>query len=69
MKSDEYIKTLVLFRLETLSSNKSVSIGAYGSFKKQDLIDHVKKEDEIGKKIIDIELEFIRAMREGKFYE
>jgi hypothetical protein len=61
----EDIKELVIFRLEALSSNKKVSIGSHGEFSKEELIEHVKKGDEIGRKIADIEMEFIRALKGG----
>lgn len=61
----EDIKKLVVLRLETLPSDKKISIGSYGDFKKEELISHVQKEDEIGKKMIEIELEFLRALKEG----
>ncbi len=61
----ENVKALVIARLETLPPNKKISIGSYGEFTKNELIEHIKKEDEIGKKIVEIELEFLRAMKEG----
>ncbi len=59
------IKRLVIFRLETLPSNKKISIGSSGEFTKEELVEHVKKDTDIGKKIIEIEMEFLRAMKEG----
>lgn len=64
-KIPEDIKELVIIRLETLPSNMKISIGSYGEFSKDELIDHVKKEDGIGKKMVEIELEFLRALKEG----
>ncbi len=61
------IKELVIFRLEMLPSNVKVSMGMDTDFSKEELIEHVKKEDEIGKKIVDVELEFMRALKEGEF--
>jgi len=61
----EDIKKLVVLRLETLPPDKKVSIGSYGDFKKEELILHVQKEDAIGKKMIEIELEFLRALKKG----
>ncbi len=65
----EDIKKLVIIRLETLPSNRKISIGSQGEFSKDELIDHVKKEDSIGKKMIEVELEFLRAIKEGVMYE
>ena len=59
------ITELVIARLETLPSNLKMSIGNYGEFTKEELIEHVKKGDQIGNKLVEIELEFLRAMKEG----
>ena len=61
----EDIKQLVLIRLETLSSHRKISIGSYGGFSKEELIQHVKDDDEIGKKMVQIEMEFLRALKKG----
>lgn len=61
----EDIERLVILRLETLSPNKKISIGNYGDFGKEDIIEHVKNEDEIGRKMVEIELGFLRALKEG----
>lgn len=61
----EDIVKLVVLRLEALSSDKKISIGSFGEFSKEELITHVKKRDEIGKKLIEVELEFLRTLKEG----
>ena len=65
IKISDDIKQLVIARLETLPSNKKISIGSSGEFTKEELIERIKKGDEIGEKIIEIEMEFLRAMKEG----
>ncbi len=62
---NQELKDLVIVRLETLPSNRKISIGSFGEFGKEDLIRHVKEEDEIGKKIMQIELEFLQALKNG----
>ncbi|MBL7147834.1 MAG: hypothetical protein ISS82_03345 [Nanoarchaeota archaeon] len=64
-KISEDLKELVIVRLETMPSNRKISIGSYGDFNKEELIKHVKEGDEVGKKIIEVELEFIRTLKEG----
>lgn len=61
----EEIKELVIARLETIPSNKKISIGSYGEFSKEELIEGVKSGSEVGKKIIEVELEFLRALKQG----
>ncbi len=66
---DESIKELVLARLEVLPSDANVSIGSYGELSRDEMITHVKKGDEIGNKITQIEMEFLRQLKNGVFYE
>lgn len=65
MEIDEEIKELVIARLETIPADKKISIGSYGEFSKEKLIDEVKSGSEVGKKIIEVELEFLRALKQG----
>lgn len=60
------IKELVIARIEAqISPNIKLSIGEDGSFGKDEMIDHVNRGDEIGKKIIDVHLNFIKAQASG----
>lgn len=59
------IKELVIARLDVLPPNIKVSIGADGEFTKSELIEHVKDGDTIGRQIIEIELTFLRALKDG----
>ena len=62
----EDIKELVIARLEVLSPDKKFSIGSNEKeFTRDELIESVKNEDEIGQKVIDLELTFLRALKDG----
>ena len=61
----EEMKELVIARLETLPTNKKISIGNFGEFSKDELIKHIKSGDALGIKMIEVELEFLRAIKEG----
>jgi len=64
------LKDLVMARLELLSSDKRVSIGSDGKeYSKQELIEQVKNGTDIGKKIIDVELTFLKALKDGVLLE
>lgn len=65
MVTEEEIKKLVIVRLETMPSNIKISIGSEGSLSKKDLINHVKMGDELGKNIINLQLQYLRAMKSG----
>jgi len=62
----EDVKELVIARLEVLSPDKKFSIGSNEKeFTRDELIESVKNEDEIGQKVIDLELTFLRALKDG----
>lgn len=69
MISDQEIRDLVIERLKTLPQQTGISIGSRGDFGKDELIQHVQENDEIGKKIVEAELNFLRSLKEGLFYE
>ena len=66
--SDKEIKALVVERLKTLPSNMKISIGGEGSFTKKNLIAKVEKGDTTGRKIIEVELEYLRAYKKGDLF-
>ena len=68
-KIPEDIKNLVIERLEATSSEKSFSIGGGESLTRDELIQHVKEGDKIGQKIVEIELTFLRALKDGTLLE
>jgi hypothetical protein len=63
--TDEEIRNLVLSRLSTLSFDTMKSIGDMGTFGRDELIAHVKANDEIGRVVQDIEMEWLKAIKEG----
>jgi len=65
----EDIKDLVIARLEVLPANKRISIGSSGEFDRDELVQHVKDGDDIGQKITELELTFLRALKEGTLLE
>ena len=65
----EDLKNLVIERLDVLPSDKKISIGSVGEFTKDELIERLKQGDEIGQKIVEIELSFLRALKEGTLLE
>ncbi|MFH1078485.1 MAG: hypothetical protein V1745_04385 [Patescibacteria group bacterium] len=62
---DEEIRKLVLARLSILSSDTIISIGSDGSFNRDELMDHVEMGDEIGKKMEEIDMEWLRSLKHG----
>lgn len=64
----EEIKKLVIARLDALPPNISISVGSEGHFNKEELIKQIENDTEIGKKMIEIELEYLRKLKEGILY-
>lgn len=65
-KIDEGLKELVLARIEVMPQNLRLSIGNFGTFTKQKMIESVKKGDEAGKQIIQMQMNFIKSLTSGK---
>lgn len=58
----EDITNLVIARLETIPSNIELSVGGDGSFTVSELIERVKKQDDIGRKMIEMQLAYLRSL-------
>jgi len=65
MVTEDEIKKLVIARLMTMPEHLKVSIGGYGMFDKYALISHVEKNDEIGKKIIEMDMHYLKSFKKG----
>lgn len=60
---NEEIKQLVIARLEVLPEDTGISIGSEGEFTRDELIKRVKQGDEIGQKIIEVELDYLKSLK------
>ena len=61
---DQEIIDLVVARLNAMPSNISISIGNEGNFEIRDLIERVKINDKIGKKMIEMQLSYLRSIKQ-----
>lgn len=68
-EEDEEIKQLVIERLKAIPADKEISIGNEGDFSTKDLIERVEKNDVVGRKVIKIQMEFLRALKTGKLLD
>lgn len=69
LMTDEDIRQLIVARLRSFSSNKKISIGSDGEYTGEELIEKVRANDEIGQKIIAIQLEYLRSLKDSIFTE
>lgn len=67
-KLGKEVKELVLWRLNThVPKHFKLSVGGKGTFSKEELKEHIEKEDEIGLAFVNIQMNFIKALTSGKF--
>lgn len=67
---EKEIQELVKARLSVMPDDISISVGAEGeTYTRDELIEHVDKGDNIGKLIIDIDMGFLQALKNGEIYE
>lgn len=57
------IKELVIARLEVLPEDTGISVGSTGEFTRDELIQRVKQGDEIGQKIIEVQLNYLQSLK------
>ena len=63
--SNDDINNLVIARLNTFSKDRKISIGSDGEFTSSELIQRVKNQDEVGKKIVQIQLQYLQSLKDG----
>ena len=61
-KIDPDILQIVTKRLQSVPPNISFSIGAYGDFSRDQLIEEVHKQTEVGKAAVQMQLSVLRKM-------
>ena len=67
-EKQEEIMELVKARLNVMPREVVLSIGSYGEFKRDELIKQVEDNTSVGKKIVEIQMQYLRLLKEGVFY-
>lgn len=67
-KTQEDMRRLVIERIKTASADLGVSIGAT-EYTQDELVKSVETGNELGQKIIAIQMEYLRDMAEGAIYK
>ena len=67
-KIDPNLKKIVLAKIDNFDDDRELSIGSYGTFGKLSLLDEVKNETVVGKKVVSIQREFMEDLVNGKLY-
>lgn len=61
------LKEIVLARLKVMPADVSVTIGSE-DLNREQLVKHVQAEDEVGKQMTEMELEFLQDLASGAVY-
>ncbi len=64
----EEIKKLVIERIKSSSDNFRLIGGGGEKLSKKEVITSIQKNEKIGKEIVRVQMEFIRAMANGELY-
>lgn len=62
-KTDKIIQKIILARVSTMPNNIGVSIGSNGEFSKDEILEHIKKDDQIGKKFIEVQMSYLQSLK------
>ncbi len=65
-EKDETIKKIVVERIKSMAPNVKIALGSKGEFLTKDqLLHEISNDTDIGKKIIEIQMRYLRALKEG----
>ncbi len=65
-EKEEVIKRIVIERVKSMAPNVRIALGSKDGFLNKDqLLDEIKKDTLVGKKIIEIQMRYLRALKEG----
>ena len=67
-KINNDLKDLVIARIEAYFDEVGLIIESDKHYSKSELVDNVKNETELGRQIIDIQLEYLQDMIKGNIY-
>lgn len=67
-QTQDDIKQLVLARIMAASDDLRIAIGST-EYTKKEMIENVKEGNEVGKEIIEIQMEYLRDMAKGAIYQ
>jgi len=63
----EAIKKLALARMKKIPEHIKVSIGS-GEYTSKELVENIEDESQLGKQIIEMQINFVRDMAQGKIH-
>ena len=65
-EKDKLVKKIVIERIKNMAPNVKIAFGSQGTFlDKNELLREVTEDTSTGKKIIEIQLRYLRALKKG----
>ena len=55
---------LIKARIEAMPPNMKLSIGSFGTFNKQQIMESLEKKDEVGKIVVEMQLNYIKKLKD-----
>ncbi|HLC46518.1 MAG TPA: hypothetical protein VJI75_02130 [Candidatus Nanoarchaeia archaeon] len=66
MTQEEMVRKIILERLKAMAPNVKIALGSKGEFLDRDaLMKEVQNSTQVGKKIVEIQMRYLRALKEG----
>ena len=63
MKTQNLQREIVISRLMAIPPNLKLSIGEYGAFNNDQLVQHVQKNDDVGKAVLDMQMSYLQSLK------
>jgi len=65
----EDMKQLAIARLKSIPSQYQISVGGGGGLTRKEAVENIENDSEIGKELVNIQIEFLRDMAQGELYK
>ena len=62
-------KEIILARVRAYSDDFELSIGGKGTFSRDEIVENIEKETDVGKEIIETQMEYLRDLVSGNIYK
>jgi len=62
-------KETVMARVRAYNDDFELSIGDYGVFSKDELLENIEKESKVGRQIVEIQMNYLRDLVSGDIYK
>ena len=68
-RTDKNEKEIILARVRAYTDDFELSIGGKGTFSRDEIVENIEKETDVGKEIIEMQMEYLRDLVNGNIYK